>query len=1705
MKLLAKYNTLFYCYHGLERLNLTDLKSRILSVNQEEKDIKISKKKLSWWKRGLQIFGGIILVLFILSILLVLFVRSPWGQEIIVGKLTNFISDKTHTKVSIKKLFITFSGDIDLQDLYLEDQDGDTLIYSEKLHVDIPLWPIIRGNAISIDGLEWTGLRANIIRKDSIDGFNYQFLIDVFAPDSTSTIDARSSEPPNISIGSIHLSDFMVTFDDAFSGTKATLSLGNFYFEGKDFDLKKMNFQAVEMSLENSKVNYVQTKINPSSDSAKNTLPYLSLDNLKFKNVTVHFESVPDSIVTDLNIADLELQEPKVDLGLQDIQVRKFSLNNSNMHVKLKTRKKTITRPSENPISPESIKEFVWPNWNIQVESVALLYNHFHYQVGKKSNTIKGFNVDNIVLKDFYFKANDIALSKNKSAKFHIEEFSFLEGSGVTLNKLTFSGAIDSTEFSIDDLVLMTGNSSINADFKAEFGSMQEFIYTTEDARLTLDLKEFVIDMNDGFAFQPELKKNEYLKKLANHKFTGQIKANGTLAEVSLSKFLVNWGNNTAIKTHGELKNLTNFNKFAAVIDSFTFISTRTDLIGLVSEKELGISIPQNVLLQSQLKGNLDDFHAEIQLIIPEGKINIEGQFNTQKEIAFSANVKVVNLKLGNILKNPNIGMIAFEMKATGNGKTINDLNAQLASDFSKLEFRGYDFSALQIDGKFKDGDGNITMIYKDENLNLYVDSKIQLDSISPKIAMDFNLEGADLYALGLTEKQIKAKLKMNANFKGNSEEFDFDSHVSQGVAVYDESTYYLGPVDLIASVTHDSTAMDIKSDFLNGKLRANASLDRISSAVQHQLESYFSDSKVPFHFIGKPVNLQMNMKLSETKVLTDFLLPNIKSMDTLDLNVDFNQQENKLSANLNLPYLDYAEKTMDSLQMNFNSTEKEAKFKLGFSKLNAQPFVMNRTFFDGDLKDGVLKINFNAFDGEKEAYVVRTKISGKSSNLKIQFDPEKLIFQGEAWSLPEDNQINIHNKKITAQNFVLSRNEQSIKIANDLMETIQNNIGIEFTNFKLVNFLALFNKDDLLASGDLQGNIIANNPLENFGWSADFSIVNLTALQAHLGTLTLKAKPEIDNNYQLNLSLKGDDVDIELTGDYSRKNSNSLLDFNLDLNKIGMKTIATLSGESLKDASGNISGKMVVQGNTNSPKYEGYLQFNEAVFNVSQLNAKFRLANDKIKIDNTAITLNQFSIEDEQKNTFNLSGSILTESLSDPEFDLNVSAKNFQALNSSREDNELYYGKVNFDMDGTIQGKLSFPKVNLNLSINESTDFTYAIPESQVKLEKRDGIVEFVNKENPDNILTRTNDSNNLAIFDGIELHAKLNIDKGANFNVIIDPNTGDNLNVSGVGDLDFNIADNGRITLSGRYEIYDGHYSLSLYNLVKRKFKLEPGSSITWHGDPMDADLNVTAKYSIEASASALMASQTAGASEEVKSKYQQKLPFLVFLNVQGELGQPKLDFRLDMPEESRGAIDGTVYGRIKQLNNEEDALNKQVFSLLVLKKFYPNSGSDGSDGGTANLVRKNINNAVSDQLNVFSEKLTGNTGIELDFGLNSYTDYQGETAQQRTDLNVSAQKKLLDDRLIVQVGSNVNVEGESNPGEENTVVGNASIQYLLTKDGRWRLKGFRNTEYENIIDGQVFVNGISLIFQRQFNEWRELLVAPPKEVDSTENIQN
>ena len=150
--------------------------------------------------------------------------------------------------------------------------------------------------------------------------------------------------------------------------------------------------------------------------------------------------------------------------------------------------------------------------------------------------------------------------------------------------------------------------------------------------------------------------------------------------------------------------------------------------------------------------------------------------------------------------------------------------------------------------------------------------------------------------------------------------------------------------------------------------------------------------------------------------------------------------------------------------------------------------------------------------------------------------------------------------------------------------------------------------------------------------------------------------------------------------------------------------------------------------------------------------------------------------------------------------------------MNPTLEDNELFYGKASLDADLTVKGNLELPKVEGKLRIRKITDITYVVPEEQLDVEERDGVVIFVNRENPDAILTRNDQEETPAFFRGIDAEAVLEIADDAVFNIIIDERTGDNLKVSGNAALNLNIEPNGRINLSGRYELNSGHYETNL-----------------------------------------------------------------------------------------------------------------------------------------------------------------------------------------------------------------------------------------------------------------------------------------------------
>jgi hypothetical protein len=150
----------------------------------------------------------------------------------------------------------------------------------------------------------------------------------------------------------------------------------------------------------------------------------------------------------------------------------------------------------------------------------------------------------------------------------------------------------------------------------------------------------------------------------------------------------------------------------------------------------------------------------------------------------------------------------------------------------------------------------------------------------------------------------------------------------------------------------------------------------------------------------------------------------------------------------------------------------------------------------------------------------------------------------------------------------------------------------------------------------------------------------------------------------------------------------------------------------------------------------------------------------------------------------------------------------------------------------------------------------------------------------------------------------------------------------------------------------------------------------------------------------------------------------------------------------------------------------------------------GNDGSGGGSVNLARTSVSQVLSSQLNALSGKLFGDTGFSLDFDLDSYTDFQTGAGQDRTQLNVAAKQSLLDDRLVISVGGQVDVEGGNQEvNQADALFGDVSVEYLLDQRGQWRAKAYRKNQFESVIDGQLVITGISLIFNKEFNAFKEL----------------
>jgi len=122
----------------------------------------------------------------LLFIIIAALIQIPAIQNKTIHYATSFISSKTHTRVEIKNISISFPKSIVLEGVFLEDTQKDTLLFAGKAKINIALYDLI-SSKISISSFALENANINLYSTDTDSLFNYTFLLKAFSDTTTKT------------------------------------------------------------------------------------------------------------------------------------------------------------------------------------------------------------------------------------------------------------------------------------------------------------------------------------------------------------------------------------------------------------------------------------------------------------------------------------------------------------------------------------------------------------------------------------------------------------------------------------------------------------------------------------------------------------------------------------------------------------------------------------------------------------------------------------------------------------------------------------------------------------------------------------------------------------------------------------------------------------------------------------------------------------------------------------------------------------------------------------------------------------------------------------------------------------------------------------------------------------------------------------------------------------------------------------------------------------------------------------------------------------------------------------------------------------------------------------------------------------------------------------------------------------------------------
>jgi hypothetical protein len=977
----------------------------------------------------------------------------------------------------------------------------------------------------------------------------------------------------------------------------------------------------------------------------------------------------------------------------------------------------------------------------------------------------------------------------------------------------------------------------------------------------------------------------------------------------------------------------------------------------------------------------------------------------------------------------------------------------------------------------------------------------------NPTVKVNGNILKLDLNKLGFYKDQMILAGKIDGDFT-NLDPDHLNGYLNLKDFAFSDTKeiYPVQEINLKASSTADSTNIIFNSQIADVELRGKYRLTQIFGALSQTINQYYQFQKpAKNQKIEAGQFFTFNAKIKNDDLIRKFV-PELKSFETINITGNYDADSQKIEVDGQIPQVLYGENSIENARLQVTNENQALQYNLNVASLKSSSFALNKVNIGGNIAENTINYNITTKDA-KDATQFLIAGNAKSMNdiTEISLNPDGLKLNYTDWNVAEGNKIQISNAGILADNFRLSNGGSEILLQSET-QSPNAPLNVSLKDFKIETITELIKKDTLLARGNINGTAQLRDLTKNMTFTSDLNISDLIVYENPVGNLAVKVNNTSPKVLNADIALSGNNNDVKIVGDYNT--SSSTFDLNMAINQLQMKSVQGFSMNAITNTEGYISGNLKITGTSSQPNILGKVKFNDAGLEIAKTGSDFRKLNDEIDFTSRGIEFNNFKINDRDGNSMNIDGQVLTQTYRDFAFNLDLNAKDFKVVNSEKSNEAIMYGILSIDAALQVRGNLDLPKVDGRLSVADDTDFTFVLPQSSPTLQEREGIVEFIDQDQVAlNKTIKADSLNSQSRIKGMDVNVNIELSKEAKLSLLIDKANGDFVKLQGEAELTGGIDPSGKTTLVGVYDVESGSYEMTV-SVLKRKFDIQKGSTITWTGEPTTATLDITAVYKTEAAPIDLVEQQISGEEASTLNQFKQRIPFNTLLKMQGELLKPVITFDITTDEKNNAVssnVTDIVDQKLAQLRTQESEMNKQVFALLLLNRFIGENPFESGAGLSGEMMaRQSVSKILSQQLNNLASDLI--KGVDLNFDLESSEDYSTGTQNTRTDLNVDISKKLLNDRLKVSVGSNFGLEGEARQNENMTnIAGDVTVDYSLSKDGRYMLRAYRKNEYQVALQGQIVETGLGFIITLDYDKFRDIFQRSRKEKKQKERRKN